>query len=101
MKVENSTSGKPPGATTASTVKPVQDAPKMSEYQPLNFTKDAAEVLLIETTKSVIKLGGKAKGKKKPAQEVAKRKTQRLQVVEALALRVSRSGRKVKAPYKE
>lgn len=73
----------------------------MSEYQPLSFTKDAAEVLLIETTKSVIKPGGKAKGKKKPAQKVAKRKTQRSQVVEALAPKVSRSGRKVKASYKE
>jgi len=82
MEVENNTSGKPPKATTASTVRPVQDAPKISEYQPLSFT----EVLLIETTKSVIKLGGKAKGKKKPAQEIAKRKTQRLQVVEPLHL---------------
>ena len=59
MKVENSTSGKALEAITTSTVKPVQDTPKMSEYQPLSFTKDAAEVLLIETTKSVIKLGGK------------------------------------------
>lgn len=67
MKIENSTSGKPPEATTASTVKPVQDAPKMSEYQPLSFTKDAAEVLLIETARSVIKLGGKVKGKEKLA----------------------------------
>ena len=101
MKVENSTSRKAPEAITASTVKPVQDAPKMSEYQLLSFTKDAAEVLLIETTKSVIKLGGKAKGKEKPAQEVAKRKAQRSQVVEALTSRVSRSGRKVKASCKE
>jgi hypothetical protein len=79
----------------------VQGAPEMSEYQPLSFTKDTAEVLLIEITKSVIKLGGKAKGKEKAAQEVAKRKTQRSQVVEALAPRDSQSGRKVKASYKE
>jgi hypothetical protein len=101
MKVENSTSGKALEAITTNTVKPVQDTPKMSKYQPLSFTKDAAEVLLIETAKSVIKLGGKAKGKEKPAQEVAKRKTQRSQAVEVLAPRVSRSGRKVKASYKE
>ena len=88
MKVENSTLGKTPEAITASTVKHVQDSPKMSEYQPLSFTKDAAEVLLIETTKSVIKLGGKAKGKEKPAQGVAKRKAQRSWVVEALAPRI-------------
>ena len=101
MKAENSTSGKAPEAITASTVKPAQDAPKMSEYQPLNFAKDAAEVLLIETTKSAIKLGGKAKGKEKPVQEVAKRKAQRSQVVEALAPRISRNGQKVEASYKE
>lgn len=101
IKAENSTSGKAPEAITVSTVKPVQDAPKVSEYQPLGFTKDVVEVLLIETTKSVIKLGGKVKGKEKLAQEVAKCKAQRSQVVEALALRIFRSGRKVEASYKE
>jgi len=34
MKAENSTSGKALEAVTTSTVKPVQDAPKMSEFNP-------------------------------------------------------------------
>lgn len=42
MKVENGTSGKAFEAITTSTVKPVQDTPKMSRYQPLSVTKDAA-----------------------------------------------------------
>ena len=100
MKVENNTLGKALEAITTSTVKPVQDTPKMSEYQPLSY-KGRSRSSPDWNHQVSDKTRWKAKGKEKPAQEVAKRKTQRSQVVEALAPKISRSGRKVKASCKE